>query len=179
DTLPRRGARLPDAARPDRPHAGRAAPEDRTRARAKAPREARVPESRWVEQGPDRAVDDRGSRARREAQAGRDDRRADLRQHRSGPRARGGDQGLPDDLRRPRQGRAGEDRAAPRVRSRGRDLPDRGRARLAEEIPGGYKPDQYSNPGNPDAHYRTTGPEIWEQTGGELDAVVISVGTGG
>ncbi len=51
--------------------------------------------------------------------------------------------------------------------------------RLAEEIPGGYKPDQYSNQGNPDAHYRTTGPEIWEQTGGELDAVVISVGTGG
>ncbi len=51
--------------------------------------------------------------------------------------------------------------------------------RLAEEIPGGYKPDQYSNPGNPEAHYRTTGPEIWEQTGGELDAVVISVGTGG
>ncbi len=51
--------------------------------------------------------------------------------------------------------------------------------RLAEEIPGAYKPDQYSNPGNPDAHYKTTGPEIWEQTGGELDAVVISVGTGG
>ena len=51
--------------------------------------------------------------------------------------------------------------------------------RLAEEIPGGFKPDQYSNPGNPDAHYRTTGPEIWAQTGGKLDAVVISVGTGG
>jgi cystathionine beta-synthase len=51
--------------------------------------------------------------------------------------------------------------------------------RLAEEIPGAYKPDQYSNPGNPNAHYQTTGPEIWEQTGGDLDAVVISVGTGG
>ncbi|HKP19710.1 MAG TPA: cystathionine beta-synthase [Gaiellaceae bacterium] len=51
--------------------------------------------------------------------------------------------------------------------------------RLAEEIPGAYKPDQYSNQGNPDAHYQTTGPEIWEQTAGELDAVVISVGTGG
>src|SRR5438128_9896403 len=51
--------------------------------------------------------------------------------------------------------------------------------RLAEEIPGAYKPDQYSNQENPDAHYATTGPEIWEQTGGELDAVVISVGTGG
>ena len=51
--------------------------------------------------------------------------------------------------------------------------------RLAAEIPGAYKPDQYSNQGNPDAHYRTTGPEIWEQTGGELDVAVISVGTGG
>jgi cystathionine beta-synthase len=51
--------------------------------------------------------------------------------------------------------------------------------RLAEEIPGGFKPDQYSNMANPQAHYETTGPEIWEQTGGELDALVISVGTGG
>src|SRR5947209_17049538 len=51
--------------------------------------------------------------------------------------------------------------------------------RLAEEIPGGFKPDQYSNMANPEAHYRSTGPEIWEQTGGELDAIVISVGTGG
>jgi cystathionine beta-synthase len=52
-------------------------------------------------------------------------------------------------------------------------------SRLAEEIPGGFKPDQYSNLANPDSHYRTTGPEIWEQTGGDVDAVVISVGTGG
>src|SRR4249919_1886666 len=52
-------------------------------------------------------------------------------------------------------------------------------SRLAEEIPGGFKPDQYSNRANPDSHYRTTGPEIWDQTGGELDAIVISVGTGG
>jgi cystathionine beta-synthase len=51
--------------------------------------------------------------------------------------------------------------------------------RLAEEIPGGFKPDQYSNMSNPEAHYLTTGPEIWGQTDGELDAVVISVGTGG
>jgi cystathionine beta-synthase len=52
--------------------------------------------------------------------------------------------------------------------------------RLAEEIPGGFKPDQYSNPANPDAHYETTGPELFEQTdGGDIDAVVISVGTGG
>jgi cystathionine beta-synthase len=52
-------------------------------------------------------------------------------------------------------------------------------SRLAEEIPGGFKPDQYSNMANPEAHYRTTGPEIFEQTGGELDAIVVSVGTGG
>jgi len=51
--------------------------------------------------------------------------------------------------------------------------------RLAEEIPGGFKPDQYSNLANPEAHYRTTGPELWEQTGGEVDAIVVSVGTGG
>jgi cystathionine beta-synthase len=51
--------------------------------------------------------------------------------------------------------------------------------RLAEEIPGGFKPDQYSNMANPNAHYESTGPEIWEQTDGEIDALVISVGTGG
>ncbi len=52
-------------------------------------------------------------------------------------------------------------------------------SRLAEEIPGGFKPDQYSNRANPQAHYDVTAPEIWEQTDGELDAIVISVGTGG
>jgi cystathionine beta-synthase len=51
--------------------------------------------------------------------------------------------------------------------------------RLAEEIPGAFKPDQYSNMANPDAHYEVTGPEIWDQTGGEIDAFVVSVGTGG
>src|SRR2546430_3628656 len=51
--------------------------------------------------------------------------------------------------------------------------------RLAEEIPGGFKPDQYSNMANPEAHYRGTGPEIWEQTDGMIDGIVISVGTGG
>jgi len=51
--------------------------------------------------------------------------------------------------------------------------------RLAEEIPGAYKPDQYTNAANPETHYETTGPELWEQTGGEIDALVFSVGTGG
>src|SRR5918995_2025813 len=52
-------------------------------------------------------------------------------------------------------------------------------SRIAEEIPGGFKPDQYSNMSNPDAHYEVTGPEIWEQTGGDIHAIVISVGTRG
>ncbi|MGH2377105.1 MAG: cystathionine beta-synthase [Candidatus Limnocylindria bacterium] len=51
--------------------------------------------------------------------------------------------------------------------------------RLAGEIPGGFQPNQYYNPGNPEAHYRTTGPEIWEQTGGKVTHLVIGVGTGG
>jgi cystathionine beta-synthase len=51
--------------------------------------------------------------------------------------------------------------------------------RLAEEIPGGFKPDQYSNMANPTAHYEVTGPEIWNQTDGDIAAIVISVGTGG
>src|SRR5437762_7141342 len=52
-------------------------------------------------------------------------------------------------------------------------------ARLARDIPGAFKPDQYWNMENPIAHERTTGPEIWEQTAGELTHFVASVGTGG
>ena len=51
--------------------------------------------------------------------------------------------------------------------------------RLAEEIPGAYRPDQYSNPANPHAHVHTTGPEIWEQTDGEVGIFAAGVGTGG
>src|SRR5207237_6140824 len=46
--------------------------------------------------------------------------------------------------------------------------------RLAEEIPGAFKPDQYSNQANPQAHYETTGPELSDQTGEELDAILSS-----
>lgn len=52
-------------------------------------------------------------------------------------------------------------------------------ARQIAEERKGFLPNQYENPGNPEAHYKTTGPEIWEQTQGQLDAFVCGVGTGG
>jgi cystathionine beta-synthase len=52
-------------------------------------------------------------------------------------------------------------------------------ARLAEEIPGGFYVNQFSNPANPLAHERTTGPEIWEQMRHNVDAIVVGVGSGG
>jgi len=51
--------------------------------------------------------------------------------------------------------------------------------RLAREIPGAWKPNQYANPANPRSHYETTGPEIWEQTEGRVTHFVAGVGTGG
>ncbi|WP_433316048.1 cystathionine beta-synthase [Micromonospora sp. CA-269861] len=51
--------------------------------------------------------------------------------------------------------------------------------RLTREIPGAWKPNQYSNPANPRSHYETTGPELWKQTDGELTHFVAGVGTGG
>jgi cystathionine beta-synthase len=51
--------------------------------------------------------------------------------------------------------------------------------RLAREIPGAWRPNQFANLANPEIHYRTTGPEIWEQTGGKVTAFVAGVGTGG
>lgn len=50
---------------------------------------------------------------------------------------------------------------------------------LAEEIPGSFIPGQFVNPANPAAHKATTGPEIWEDTDGEVDIFVAGVGTGG
>src|SRR6184192_4205795 len=51
--------------------------------------------------------------------------------------------------------------------------------RLAREIPGAWKPNQYANPNNPLSHYETTGPEIWRQTDGRITHFVAGIGTGG
>ena len=101
-----------------------------------------------------------------------------------------GREGLSLHLRHGRQAVRGEAGAAARVRGRGGRLPDRRRPddersyyrvsdRLARETPGAWKPDQYSNPANPDAHYATTGPEIWEATDGRVTHFVVALGTGG
>src|SRR5437016_7386985 len=51
--------------------------------------------------------------------------------------------------------------------------------RLTEEIPGAFQPNQYFNQVNPDTHFDTTGPEIWDQTEGRIDVLVAAVATGG
>jgi cystathionine beta-synthase len=51
--------------------------------------------------------------------------------------------------------------------------------RIAEDTPGAFYVNQYHNPANPLAHYKTTGPEIWQQSDGALNALVVGIGTGG
>jgi 1-aminocyclopropane-1-carboxylate deaminase/D-cysteine desulfhydrase-like pyridoxal-dependent ACC family enzyme len=52
-------------------------------------------------------------------------------------------------------------------------------SRLERETPNSWKANQYDNPSNAQAHYESTGPEIWEQSGGKVDHLVVGVGTGG
>ena len=51
--------------------------------------------------------------------------------------------------------------------------------RLSREIPGAYRPNQFANPNNPLSHFQSTGPEIWEDSGGRVDVLVAGMGTGG
>jgi cystathionine beta-synthase len=51
--------------------------------------------------------------------------------------------------------------------------------RIVQETPGAFYANQYHNPANPEAHYMSTAPEIWKQTGGEIDVFVAGMGTGG
>lgn len=52
-------------------------------------------------------------------------------------------------------------------------------SRLVNEVPNSWKPNQYDNPSNAQAHYESTGPEIWDQTDGKITHLVVGVGTGG
>ena len=52
-------------------------------------------------------------------------------------------------------------------------------SRLEKETPNSWKPNQYDNPSNAQAHYESTGPEIWDQTDGKITHLVVGVGTGG
>ncbi len=99
-------------------------------------------------------------------------------------------EGLPRAARHPRQDEPGENQPCSRPRCPGASHPlGRGpwppgvyqdlAARLADGIPGGFYVNQFANPANPLAHETSTGPEIWDQTGHDVDAVVCGVGSGG
>ena len=137
--------------------------------------QARKPESRRLDQGPHRAVDDRGGRARRPAEARRHDRRGDRRQHRPRPGAGRHPEGLPPRPGRPRQDGAREDPAPARAGRRGahdalrrrqgppRVLPGHGASASPPRCPAPST--STSSPTRP-TRWRTrprTGPEIWEQ----------------
>ncbi len=141
-------------------------------------RQGRVAQPRRQRQGPRRPGHDPRGGAARLAAAGRHHHRGHRRQHRRRPGHGRRRQGLSLHLRPARQDVQREDRCcsrltAPRWSSRRPtsppDSPDsyNGVAdRLAREIPGAWRPNQFTNLANPEIHYRTTGPEIWEQTEG-------------
>ena len=132
-------------------------------------REARVRQPGRLDQGSHRAAHDRGGRARRAPAARRHDRRADLGQHGRRPGPGRGAARLPLHLRDAGQDVAREDRAAARVRRRGRRLPDRGRARGSALVllrlaapdggdPGRLQPQPVRQPGQPAGALRDHGP---------------------
>ena len=132
------------------------------------PGQARDAQPGRLGQGPHRPADDRGRRARRPAQAGRHDHRADQRQHRPRPGDRRRPQGLSLHLRHGRQAVGGEAGAAAGLRRGGRAVPDQRRARIARELllgrraPGARHPGrvqarpvlEQGEPGRPRAHDR-------------------------
>ncbi len=147
--------------RPRRQHPARPARAGRRRDRRAGAGEGRVLQPRRQREGPHRAAHDRGRGGVRGAEAGRHDRRADVRQHRCRPGDGRPAQGLQVRVRLPGQGERGQAQRAARVRRRGRGVPDGGRARttptpttsvsdrLVTEIDGAWKPNQYANQREP------------------------------
>ncbi len=152
---------------------------------------ARVHEPGGLCQGPDRSRNHRGRRGCRRAPAGRHHRGGYQRQHRGGARPRRHPARVPLHLHHPGQDEPGEGAAAQGIRRRGdRDAHRRsarspgqlrrdGASGSREETPNAILADQFYNQANPEAHYRTTGPEIWEQTEGRITHFVSAAGTGG
>ena len=154
-------------------------------------RQGRVAQPRRQRQGPRRPGHDRRGRAARLAAARRHHHRGHRRQHRRRPGHGRRRQGLPLHLRPARQdvaarrSRCSKAYGAEVVITPTNVAPDSPESyngvadRLAREIPGAWRPNQFTNLANPEIHYRTTGPEIWEQTEGRITVFVAGVGTGG
>ena len=175
-------------ARPDQPDHPRDRP---ARAPAARAREARDAEPRRERQGPDRAADDRGRRAGGPppGRAARSSSRPAATPGTAWPsppcsRAIAASSSWPTSSRR-RSRRILRAYGAEVVLCPTNVAPESPEsyysvaARLARDIPGAFKPDQYWNTENPAAHEATTGPEIWQQTEGAITHLVASVGTGG
>ncbi len=136
-----------------------------------------------------RIVDD--AEAKGLLEAGRHHRRADQRQHRASASRSSRSSAATaacscSPTRSARRSATCSSRTAPRSwsarRPSSRPAPESYYSvsdRLAREIPGAFKPDQYSNPNGPLSHYETTGPEIWRDTDGTVTHFVAGVGTGG
>ena len=153
--------------------------------------QGRVAQSRWLHQGPRGRGAHRGGRARRQAQAGG----ATIVELTSGNTGTGLAIAarlkgyrviavMPDKMSKEKidllRAYGAEVVVAPTaVPPESPESYYRVADRLAEEIPGAFQPNQYRNPANPQAHYCSTGPELWEQSGGRITHLVVGVGTGG